>query len=83
MQHLAFRRVVGTALKVDDGTAIRRNHRNLLEINLNTLVKNLRKLERTWPDLCQTQHTEVSTVAIVPLDGTRRLGPSEIPSGRT
>jgi len=37
VQHLTFCRKGAAALKVDDGTPIRRNHSNLREINLNAL----------------------------------------------
>jgi hypothetical protein len=36
----------------------------LLEINLNALAKDLRKLKRTWPDRRQIQRAVVRGVAI-------------------
>ena len=64
VQHLTFCRKGAAALKLDDGTPIRRNHSNLLEINLNALAKDLRKLKRTWPDRRQIQRAVVRGVAI-------------------
>jgi hypothetical protein len=66
VKHLTYCRK-GLALKVDNGTPMRRNHRNLLEINLNAFARDLRKLKRTWPDWRQIQRAVVRVVAIDPL----------------